>query len=260
MIVTVPPVVARAGNSEVRKVTSVRVNRVVALAAVVIAVVVFGAFGLAFEPGGKSGFAHAIGWSSWLVSAVLVLSVVGAGVFGAIASGQEYRDGSLALSALFTPDRNLLLGAKLAVTGGISLATVVVMEVLGGAAMLLAGRSAQPVDGGFFLVLLGVALAVLCWAVIGASAGFLLRSPILAVAAVLSWTIVEPLVWITARAIGFGGFATVLPVSATVGAISGGKFAGNEFIAPTPAAMVLLVVWTGVAGGGAWWYFTRRDI
>ncbi|AYF72686.1 hypothetical protein D7D52_00965 [Nocardia yunnanensis] len=262
MNLTVPPLVARAANSEVRKVTSVRTNWLIGGGVVVAGVLAFVALGAGFQPGGAhgQGFSSGSGWAALLTLWVLVLTVAAAAVFGALGSATEFHTGSLAISTLYTSDRTLLLGSKLAVAGGFSLATVVAMEILGGAAMRLTGGSRVPMDGGFFGVLIGVALAAVCWAVIGTALGFALRSPTRVLAAVLGWAVLEPLLWITLRAIGFGGLAAILPVSSTVGAISGGRYAKSALIAPTPAAMVLMVLWSAAAGAGAWWLFTRRDL
>ncbi|MGV9665013.1 ABC transporter permease [Nocardia niigatensis] len=262
MILTVPPVVARAANSEVRKVTSVRLNWLIGGGVIAAGVIAFLALGTGFQPGDEhaQSFSSGSGWAALLTTWVLVLTVAAAAAFGAIGAGAESQSGSMAMSSLFTPDRTLLLGAKLAVAAAFSLGTVLLMEVLGGAAMRLAGGSRVPMDGGFFGVLIGVALAAVCWAVIGTAMGVVLRSPTQALAAVLGWAVLEPLIWITARAIGFGGLAAILPVSSTVGAISGGRYAKSALIAPTPAAMALLVLWSAAAGAAAWWMLTRRDL
>ncbi|MFE2957480.1 hypothetical protein [Nocardia tengchongensis] len=259
---TVPPAVARAANSEVRKVTSVRLNRVIGGGVVAAGVLAFVALGAAFRPGGEheQGFSSGSGWTALLTTWVLVLTVAAAAAFGAVGAGSEFGYGTLAVGSQFTPDRTLLLSTKLAVAGAFSLGTVLAMEVLGGAAMRLAGGSRVPMDGGFYGVLIGVALAAVCWAVIGTAVGLVLRSPTQALAAVLGWAVLEPLIWITTRAIGFGGLAAVLPVSSTVGAISGGRYAKSALIAPTPAAMALLVLWSAAAGAAGWWFLTRRDI
>ncbi|MEU6583160.1 ABC transporter permease [Nocardia sp. NPDC046763] len=262
MILTVPPVVARAANSEVRKVTSVRLNWLIGGGVIAAGVIAFVALGTGFQPGDEhaQGFSSGSGWAALLTTWVLVLTVAAAAAFGALGAGTDFQAGSLAMSSLYTPDRTLLLGAKLAVAGAFSLGTVLLMEVLGGAAMRLAGGSRVPLDGGFFGVLVGVALAAVCWAVIGTAIGIVLRSPTRALAAVLGWAVLEPLIWITARAIGFGGLAAILPVSSTVGAISGGRYAKSALFAPTPAAMALLVLWSAASGAAAWWMLTRRDL
>ncbi|APA96075.1 ABC transporter permease [Nocardia seriolae] len=262
MNLTVPPVVVRAANSEVRKVTSVRLNRLIGGGVVAAGVAAFLALGTGFQTGGEheTGFSSGTGWAALLTTWVLVLTVAAAAAFGALGSATEFKTGSMALSTLFTTDRTLLLGSKLAVAAAFSLGTVLVTEILGGAAMRLAGGSRVPLDAGFWGVLIGLALAALCWAVIGTALGFVLRSPTQALAAVLGWAVLEPLIWITVRAIGFGGLAAILPVASTVGAISGGRYAKSALIAPTPAAMALLVLWSAAAGATGWWFFTRRDI
>lgn len=262
MIRTVPPVVARAANSEVRAVTSVRTNWLIAAVVVLAGVIAFTALGFGYQPGvGKeNGFSAAGGWAVPLVGVALVLAVAGSAAFGALGIGSEYRYGSMTLGSLYTPDRNLLLGSKLAVAGGFSLGTVLVMELLGGAGMRLSGGSKVPMDGGFAGVLIGLAVAALCWGVIGASLGFVLRSPVQALAAVAALAILEPLVWITARAIGFGGIAAILPVSSTVAALSAGRYAKSNFFAPSPAAAAILLLWAAAAGAAAWWSLTTREL
>lgn len=263
MILTaVPDSVLRAANSEVRKITSVRAQRVVAANLIGYAIVAFAVMGLTFEADdvtrGKSMFLA--GWSAVAAGLALLAAIVLAAVLGAIASGDEYRLGSLRITALFTPDRNVLFGAKLAVVAAVSLVTVLALELLGGAAYALIGRDRVHFTGEMLAIFGGVALAAVCWSVIGAALGFLLRTPIQAIAVMVGVAIIEPLVWITARAIGFGGFASILPISATVGTITNGIYAKGDFIAPTPAAILVLLLWTLGSAGAAWWFFTRRDL
>lgn len=263
MILTaVPDSVLRAANSEVRKVTSVRLSWTVGGGLVVFGVLAFAVMGIVAQDGaaGRDQFMFTVGWAAHLAAAALLAAVVAAAVLGAVAAGAEYRYRSLPVTAMFTPDRNLLLGSKLAVAAGFSLAIVLVLELLGGAALLLFGRDRVPFGGELFAVFGGVALAAVCWSIIGASLGFILRSPVLAMAAVLGAVVIEPLIWITGRAIGFGGFASILPISATIGAITDGHYAKGAFIAPTPAAMAVLLVWTAASVGAAWWFLTSRDL
>ncbi|WP_067534672.1 ABC transporter permease [Nocardia crassostreae] len=262
MILTaVPDSVLRAVNSEVRKVVSLRLNWT--LAAIVLGggLFAFTAMGLFLEStleGGELIFSG--GWSATAVAVALIGSVVLTAIFGAIAAGSEYRYRTIDTAALFTPDRNVLLGSKLGVVATISLGLMLFTELLGGAAMLLFGRDRLGIGAGFLAILGGALLAAVCWSVIGAALGLLLRSPAQAIAAVLGAAVLEPLVWVTARAVGTPGAATILPISATVGTISGGEFDDGVFIAPTPAAIVVLVLWTIAAVTAAWWFFTRRDL
>ncbi|MCU1643610.1 MAG: hypothetical protein JWN03_3885 [Nocardia sp.] len=264
MILTaVPDSVLRAANSEVRKVTSLRMNRRLAAVAAGVGLVAFAVLGMVFQEADashKHTFIGAVGWAAVAAAGALLLAVVLAAAFGAVSSGSEYRYGTLAVNAQFTPDRNLLLGSKLAVAGGFSLAVVLVMEILGGAALALFGRDRVQLGGELFAVLGGAALAAVCWSVIGAALGFILRSPVQAMVAMLGVVIIEPLVWLTARAVGFAGFATLLPLSATVGTMTDGSYAKSDFIAPTPAAIAVLILWTAGAVAAAWWILTTRDL
>ncbi|MRH91127.1 ABC transporter permease [Nocardia sp. SYP-A9097] len=263
MILTaVPDSVLRAANSEVRKITSLRVNRVVAGSLAGYAVVAFAVMGLVYKAAdtGRNEFMFLAGWSAIVPGLALLAAVVLAAVLGAVASGDEYRLRSLGISALFTPDRNVLFGAKLGVVAAVSFATVLGTELLGGAAFALFGRDRVQLTGDMVAIFGGVALAAVCWSVIGAALGFLLRTPVQAIAVMVGVAIIEPLVWITARAIGFGGFATLLPIAATVGTITNGAYAKGDFIAPTPAAIAVLLIWTAASAGTAWWFFTRRDL
>ncbi|MFB7722695.1 ABC transporter permease [Nocardia sp. NPDC056100] len=258
----VPDSVLRAADSEFRKITSLRVNRRVAGVLVGYGVVAFAIMGLSFEPADaavRDRFLFTTG-SAIAPGLALLAAVVLAAILGAVASGDEYRLGSLGLSALFTPDRNLLFGAKLGVTAAVSLVVTLGLEVLGGAALLLFGRDRVPLTANLLAIFGGVAFAVVCWSIIGAALGFLLRTPVQAIAAMIAVAVIEPLVWITARAVGFGGLANILPISATVGAMTNGAYAKGAFIAPTPAAIAVLLIWTGGAAAAAWWFFTRRDL
>ncbi|WP_405134953.1 ABC transporter permease subunit [Nocardia sp. NBC_01388] len=264
MILTaVPDSVLRAANSEVRKVTSLRSSRMLAAVAAGVGVVTFAVLGMVFQEADSSHkhtFIGAVGPAAVAAAGALLLAVVLSAVFGALSSGSEYRYGTLAVNAQFTPDRNLLLGSKLAVTAGFSLAVVLVLEVLGGAVLTLFGRDRVQLGGALFAVLGGVALAAVCWSVIGAALGFVFRSPTQAMAAMLATAVLEPLVWLTARAVGFAGFATLLPISATVGTVTDGSYAKSDFIAPTPAAIAVLILWTAGAVAAAWWILTTRDL
>ncbi|QLY32859.1 ABC transporter permease [Nocardia huaxiensis] len=264
MILTaVPESVKRAANSEARKVVSVRAYAQLAAVLVAASVVAFAALGLTLRPEDwkNQPLPEPFGFGAILVAAVLALAVVLAGVFGAESAGAEYRYGTLGISALFTPDRNVLLGSKLGVTALFSLATVVGMELLGGGAFLLFARGEVSLGWTHVAILGGVALAAVCWSVIGAALGFLLRTPTRAVVAVVGLMVLEPLIWLIANAIGLPALCTVLPVSTTVGTMTGDTIPESvAFIAPTPAAMVLLLLWTAGAVTAAWWDFTRRDL
>ncbi|MBF6178078.1 ABC transporter permease [Nocardia otitidiscaviarum] len=263
MIRTVPPAVLQAGTSEVRKVTSLRMNRTMAGALVLVGAIVFTVAGLTVETAiASDGISHTMAAGSALlaVGATLAAAIVLAGIFGAIGSGAEYRYHTLPVSALLTPDRNLLFGSKLAVTAAFAVGTVLLTEVLGLGAFLLFGSERLQLHAWFFGLLGGVLLSALCWALLGAALGYLLRSPVQAVAVIVGWTLLEPLVWLVAQGAGIPGFATVLPVSATLATATAGAFADAAFIAHTPAAIVVLLLWTVGTVTAAWWFLRVRDL
>ncbi|MFI6868674.1 ABC transporter permease [Nocardia sp. NPDC050406] len=263
MIRTMPPAVVQAGSSEIRKVLSLRMNRVGATVLVVAGALAFtvAAVTVTAVVGGQddSEFVSAGGA---LAAAVLtlVVAIVASGVFGAVGAGSEYRYRGIAVSALFTPDRNVLLGSKIAVTAAFSLLTVLGVELLGLGAFLLFGRGRIEIQGSFYALLGGVLLAAVCWSIIGTALGFLLRAPAQAVAVLVGWSVLEPLVWVTARAAGVAGIAAILPTSATIGTATVGSFADTDFVPPTPAAIVVLLLWTAGLVAAAWWYLRERDL
>ncbi|MBF6247099.1 hypothetical protein IU471_26500 [Nocardia elegans] len=89
----------------------------------------------------------------------------------------------------------------------------------------------------------------------------LLRQSTGAVALLLGWLLVfEPLVWLVAEGMGIGGLAVLLPGSATVGTVFVGSFDDSGLFAPTPAALVVLLLWTIAVGAAGWWRLRERDL
>lgn len=263
MIPTMPAAVTQAGLSEARKVTSLRANWLTAAALVAVGTLVFtvAAFTVRSVVGSsdESEFVTA-GGALTAVVLTLAAAIALSGIFGAVSTGSEYQYRTLPVSALFTPDRNLLFGAKLAATATFSLVTVLALELLGLGAFLLFGRGRIDIQASFYALLGGVLLTAVCWSVIGAALGFLLRSPTQAIAVLVGWSILEPLVWVTARAMGIPGIAAVLPAAATVGTSTAGSYSDTDFIPPTPAAIVVLLLWTAGLATAAWWYLRQRDL
>ncbi|MEU2126700.1 ABC transporter permease, partial [Nocardia niwae] len=191
----------------------------------------------------------------------LALLVLAAAVFGAVGTGAEYRYQSMPVTALFTADRDRLVAAKFLVTGCCALAAAVALELVSAAALFGVGRDKIAVTGELFAVLGGGLLAAVCWSLIGASAGILLRSSTRAVPLLLGWIVLaEPLIWLIARGLGIPGVVTVLPVSATVGTVAVGSYSDSEVLAPTPAAVVVLLLWTIGLGAASWWSLRTRDL
>jgi len=154
-----------------------------------------------------------------------------------------------------------MVAAKFLVTAGFALAATFVVELIAFACLLGFGRGKFDFGVRLLTVLGGGLLAAVCWSLIGAGLGLLLRTSTTAVVAMLGWlVIIEPLIWVVAKAIGFAGVVTVLPGSATVSTVAVGSFKDSDFLAPTPAALVVLILWTIATAGGAWWLLRTRDI
>ncbi|WP_067864791.1 ABC transporter permease [Nocardia shimofusensis] len=191
----------------------------------------------------------------------ILATVLGAGAFGAAITGGEFRYGSMPLTAVFTPDRDRLAGAKLLVIAAAALAVAVVTELVALGCLFLFGRGKFDVDGRLWAILGTGLVAAVCWALIGAGLGLILRTSTGAVAALIGWLLIgEPLVWLVAKGIGLGGLATLLPGSATVGTVAVGSFEDAGIFAPTPAALVVLLLWAIASAGAGWWLLRERDL
>jgi len=191
----------------------------------------------------------------------ILATVLGAGVFGAASTGGEFRYGSMPLMVVSTPDRDRLAGAKLLVIAGAAVAVAVVTELVALACLFLFGRGKFEFDGRLWAMLGTGLFATVCWALIGAGLGLILRTSTGAIAVLLGWLLIaEPLVWLVTKGLGLGGLVTLLPGSATVGAVAVGSFEDAGIFAPTPAALVVLLLWTVASAGGGWWLLRDRDL
>ncbi|MGF6883359.1 ABC-2 type transport system permease protein [Nocardia sp. GAS34] len=256
---TVPVPVRRAAWSEIRRISTRRSGWVL--------VAVCGAIGLVTTllsaqvgSGPQSSGQIATGTATVGLYLALLVAIVASAVTGALSTGAEYRYESMPLTALFIPDRDVLFGAKLGVAAAYSLLLGLSAEI--GAALGLAALGRDKIQFGPQLVgaFGGGLLAAVCWGVIGASLGLLVRSTAIAVTAVIGWCIVaEPLIWLVARGVGIPGFAVLLPDSATIGAVAVGSFSRSPFFAPSAASAVVLILWTAAAGFAAWWYLRKRE-
>lgn len=258
MIAILPPDLVPAVNSEVRKVTTLRASRLLAAFIPAIALVASTVTALLAGPADPKSN-PATGAATIGLYIGLAVAIVLAGAFGAVGAGAEYRYATMPLTALFTMDRDRLTAAKFLVTAGFALAATFVVELIAFACLLGFGRGKFDFGLRLLAVFGGGLLAAVCWSLIGAGLGLLLRTPTRAVAAMLGWlVIVEPLIWVVAKAVGMAGVATVLPGSATVSTVAVGSFENSDFLAPTPAAIVVLLLWTLGIGGTAWWLLRKR--
>ncbi|MCM6775808.1 ABC transporter permease [Nocardia sp. CDC159] len=260
MIRTVPAEVSRAATAETRKLSTLRWPWLLPAICAMVGVVA-AAVSAALGSGPQPQQNPATGTATIGLYLALALALAAALVTGALTAGGEYRHASMPLTALFTPDRDLLFGAKLGVTAAYSLLLGLTAEL--GAILGLVAVDRHELEFGLRLVTVlgGGLLAAVCWGLIGASLGLLLRSALLAIVAPLGWLfVIEPLIWLVAHGADVPGVAVLFPGSATVATIAVDSFPTNRLLAPSPAAAVVLLIWTSIAGAGAWWYLRQRDI
>jgi ABC-2 type transport system permease protein len=260
MNLTVPVEINRAATAEIRKITTSRLGRQAAPIAAVLGLVVGGVSALRGS-GPQPHATLATGTASVGLYIALFVTLAAAAILAALAAGDEYRHQSLPLTALFTPDRDLMLGAKFAVGAVYSLVLAVSVE-LGALLGLLAGGRHR-IEFGLRLVSVfgGGLLAIVCWGLIGTALGLLFRAPGPAIVTLILWPLIaEPAIWYVARFLGFAGFAVLFPLSATVGTVMVGSFSKSHFLAPTAGSAVVLVLWTAGICAAAWWYVRQRDL
>lgn len=255
-----PPDLVPTVNSEVRKVSTLR--RSWLLAAGLPAVALVAATTTALTAGPTDPEANpATGAATVGLYLALLATILTAAAIGAAGAGGEFRYRTMPLTALFTPNRDRIAAAKALVTGAGALAVALVVEIVALVCLFAFGRGKISFGGQLFAVCgLGL-LAVVCWALIGTAVGLLLRQSTGAVALILGWLLfAEPLIWVIADAMGLGGLVTLLPGSATVGAVAVGSFPDSDILAPTPAAFVVLLLWTVAVSAAAWWQLRSRDL
>ncbi|MEU8898502.1 ABC transporter permease [Nocardia sp. NPDC048505] len=259
MITVLPPELVPPLNSEVRKVATLRPNLVLAVLLPAVALVASAVTALMAGPANPKANPVTGGASVGLYLGIAA-AILGAAVFGAYATGAEYRYRTMPVTALFTLDRDRLLAAKVLVVGACALAAAAVVELVALAALFGLGRGKTEFGLQLLTVLGGGLLATVCWALIGAGLAVILRQSTAAIVIVLAWLLLaEPLVWLVTGALGMAGFVSLLPGSATIGSVMAGSFPDSDFLAPTPAAMIVLLLWTGAVLGAGWWLARTRE-
>ncbi|MGW0245151.1 ABC transporter permease [Nocardia goodfellowii] len=259
MITVLPAELVPPLNSEVRKATTLRPNLMLALLLPAVALVASTVTALIAGPANPKANPVTGGASVGLYVAI-VAAILGAAYFGATAAGSEYRYQTMPVTALFTLDRDRLVAAKYLVIGAFALAAAVAVELVGTAALFGFGRGKTEFGLRLVTVLGGGLLAVVCWSLLGAGLALILRKSTVAIAIVLGWLLLaEPFVWLVAGVLGLEGLVTLLPGSATIAAVAAGSFPDSDFLAPTPAAMIVLLLWTAGVAGGGWWAVRSRE-
>ncbi|ONM50695.1 ABC transporter permease [Nocardia donostiensis] len=260
MIDIVPAELLPAVDSEYRKAATLRSTRVLGAMLIAIAIVAGSVTAILAGPLDPEGqpVTGAATIGLYLALTIVILTV---GAFGAASAGSEYRYDTLAVTALFIPDRNQLIAAKLLVTAGAALAAAAAAEIAALTCLFLFGRDKFEVTGYLFAALGGGLFAAVCWALIGTGIGLWLRSPSFGIATVLGWIfVIEPLIWLVVDGIGRTGLATLLPVSATISTIAVGSFPDSDLLAPAPAAVVVLLLWAIGSSALGWWAVRNTEL
>ena len=259
-MITLPADLVPGLEVETRKVVSLRPSRLllagpvaVGLVGTLITALVSGA---ADPKGTPATGAATIGLYLGILAVLVAVTVLGVG-----ATAGEYKRGSLALSLLFAPDRDRFLTAKYLTLGLMALFVALLTEIASTGVLLLGARGKFEFGAQFLQVVGAGLLAAVCWVIIGAGTGLLLRNVSTALIVLLGWAFVfEPLVWAVAGGVGLGGLCTLLPVSGTLAGVMAGSFPDSTLFAPAPAALLVLVFWATVAGAAGWWDLRRRDL
>lgn len=197
------------------------------------------------------------------IALALTLVFVFSALFGAVATGSEYRYHTLATSVLMSAGRDRVIAAKLATAALFGLAYGAVVEIVAAAAVLMFGGGFDDASGGQVAVVLTVGL--LCaalWALIGAGLGLLTGSTTGSVVAICVWVpFGETITSLILHGLDIGGLAQILPAQATAATLFG-VFSGdgNELHPGWPAAPLVVVAWAVVLCGLGWWRTRSRDL
>lgn len=187
-----------------------------------------------------------------------VLGLLAFGAWGASVAASEYVHETVSVSLSTVPRRELLYGAKIAAVAAVAGAGGLVSA----AVSWLITRSAVP--GGDHALgnpasLLGVVLAVVAVAVVGAALGFLTRS------STASISIVAAAVLLPKAAAGLLGGLQPWVVGASPGTVvtqwvQGGQLASEQtYPGGTALAVLSMLAVAALVALGGWWSFSRRD-
>jgi ABC-2 type transport system permease protein len=188
------------------------------------------------------------------------LGTLFAALLGAMSITGEFRHGTIRPTLLATPNRGLVVAAKVAVSmlGGLvvgvtACALTVVVEVIGLSAR---GIDVRLTTGDVGQVLAGGALAAALLAAVGVGAGAAIRNQVPAVVGICVWLLlVEPLLLGDVPAAG--RFAPGAAAGSIAGAIQ--TQVSDDLLAPAIGVLVLALYALLVAALGAL-VLTRRDV
>ncbi|HEU4948292.1 MAG TPA: hypothetical protein VFT31_14165 [Kribbella sp.] len=186
-------------------------------------------------------FARAPG--SWVSAAALLL--------GLLLSTGEYRHGTVLTTRLGHPGVPALVLGKAtdAALAGVALTVAVELIMIGGGAVVLAGRgiAVEPLQHGVPPAVAGIALVTALYAVAGVGIGELLRNPALAVGAVFGVFVLDGVLPVVLRE---PGLTRWLPNGATNSALTLGWVHDTALLVPWAGILMLAAYAIGLLLAG----------
>jgi ABC-2 type transport system permease protein len=183
-----------------------------------------------------------------------------AALLGALSITSEIRTGTIRPTLLVTPNRTLVIGAKViaAAAGGVGvgLAAEALVAVIASAAFAIRGIPVALAAGGFAQMLAGGAAAAALWAAIGTGVGAIVRSQVGAVVGLCVWLLLIETV-LVGEVPSVGKFTP----GASAGALAGMLQSAGSLKLVTPAVGgLLLIAYAAVAAAAGAFTTERRDL
>jgi len=165
-------------------------------------------------------------------------------VLGLLSMTSEYRHQTITATLLATPRRGRLVAAKMG-AASVAAAIIAALCVAASLVVLLVGtalRDTAPLDWPVIAATAGgILLGLAVYAVLGVGFGSLVRNQIAAITAALLWVLlIESLVVSFWPEVG-----KWLPAGALAGVLQAESFSGVAYLAPLPAALLLLAYAVG---------------
>lgn len=196
---------------------------------------------------------HVFGWGT-------TIGALFAALFGAIGITAEFRHGTIRPTLLVTPDRRLVVAAKVAVAVITGLVVGLVAEALvaaiGSAEFAIRGITVTLTAGDIAQMIAGGAAAAALWAVIGTGLGLLVRAQVGTVVGLCVW-----LLLLENILIGNAPADAKYAPGASAGALAGmiPNAGSAKLLAPILGGL-LLAGYAVTAALGGLFGFTNRDI
>jgi ABC-type transport system involved in multi-copper enzyme maturation permease subunit len=183
-----------------------------------------------------------------------------AALLGALSITSEIRSGTIRPTLLATPNRTLVIAAKVIATaiGGVLIGLIAegLVAATASSAFAVRGIPVAITASGYAQMLAGGAAAAALWAAIGTGIGAIVRNQIGAVAGLCVWLLLVETVLI-GEAPSFGKFTPGSAAGALVGML---QSAGSSKLLAPGVGAALLVLYAVVAAGAGALATERRDL